>query len=93
MLSLPLAISTVASASELGIIIADTTHDLTGHFSFSADCTSASGFERLLVAGMQQGGPGVPAAHLFDEFRGGTIFCMVPSWRVSLFLLCFLVGK
>ena len=89
MLSLPLAISTVASASELGIIIADTTHDLTGHFSFSADCTSASGFERMLVAGMQQGGQGVPTAQLFVEFRGGTIFVWYPLGGSRCFFCAF----
>ena len=49
-LSLPLAVSTVASAINLGIVIPGATHDLTGHFSFLLDCNATNGFGRLLVA-------------------------------------------
>ena len=77
-LPLPLAVSTVASAIDLGIVIADASHDLTGHFSFSIDCNAANGFERLIMAAMQQGGRGVPTGQLFIEFRGGTIFVWCP---------------
>ena len=63
---------------DLGIIIAHATNDLTGHFSFSVDSTAANGFERLFVAGMQQGGRGAPTAQGFVQFRGGTFFVCYP---------------
>ena len=49
-LSLPLAVSTVALAMGLGLIIADAGYNLTGHFSFPVDSNAANGFERLLLA-------------------------------------------
>ena len=63
--SLPLAVSTVASALDFGIIIADAGYNLTGHFSFLADSNAVNGFERLLVAGVKRGGQGVPTGTIF----------------------------
>ena len=63
---------------DLGIIIADATHDLTGHFLFSIGSNVANGVERLLVAGVQRGGRGVPTGTLFVEFRGGGFLCGTP---------------